>query len=495
MRKMLGSKHIPLNLRRQAVISLLLPALAYGGELFGLQSPAKTHNLLKPLESVLKHALAMMASASYSIKQGTPMGTTDAILREEFGVQSVAATMAGMAARSRIKYQAPPGLISWIIKSRPPKAAIKGAWPGTMEQSAEKLSKWFGITTAAADWRQQPPYAYDRMGEFPANVVEAAAGGPMTADTLAAADPSTSKTEGRRMRTLANEQQFRRISCKTTDNYAVSGYRQSAKAVIQLAGMHPNLAAGFHHVSKARQGSFITWKQANKLVTSTKFFGKLASDTDKEGCPCCKKNDVADSFGHFIFDCDNKDLKEIRKKTGIKEFAAQLAKEVSRQQTGSSSSKNTNNIRTRHNNNNILHVQDVRVTRSATTYNADTLAKLLLGGRASLQNTGSTAATPTSPETSVFDLQNWQQVQGNKDHTKLQETIDKILKVEVADDKRREKKKTKKTKKKKKIQMEQPLFEASTVILAQYLQAGMIVRTKVLWDLSASSQRSNVGQS
>ena len=100
-----------------------------------------------------------------------------------------------------------------------------------------------------------------------------------------------------------------------------------------------------------------------------------------------------------------------------------------------------------------------------------------------MQNTGSTAAAPTSPETSIFDLQNWQQVQGNDDHTKLKETIDKILKV--ADAKRR--------KKKKKIQMEQPLFEASTVILAQYLQAGMIVRTKVLWDLS--SQRSNVGQS
>ena len=106
-----------------------------------------------------------------------------------------------------------------------------------------------------------------------------------------------------------------------------------------------------------------------------------------------------------------------------------------------------------------------------------------------MQNTGSTAAAPTSPETSVFDLQNWQQVKGNNDHTKLQETIDKILKG--TDAKRRKKK----TKKKKKIQMEQPLFEASTVILAQYLQAGMIVRTKVLWDLSASSQRSNVGQS
>jgi len=69
------------------------------------------------------------------------------------------------------------------------------------------------------------------------------------------------------------------------------------------------------------------------------------------------------------------------------------------------------------------------------------------------------------------------------DYYELKKTIDTIL----ADAKRR--------KKKKKIQMEQPLFEASTVILAQYLQAGMVVRTKVLWDLSASSQRSNVAQS
>ena len=110
-----------------------------------------------------------------------------------------------------------------------------------------------------------------------------------------------------------------------------------------------------------------------------------------------------------------------------------------------------------------------------------------------MQNTASTPAAPTSPETTVFDPQNWQQVQGNADHTKLQKAIDTIL----ADDKRRKiKNKNKnKNKNKKKIQMEQPLFEASTVIRAQYPQAGMIVRTKVLWDLSASSQRSNVGQS
>ena len=71
----------------------------------------------------------------------------------------------------------------------------------------------------------------------------------------------------------------------------------------------------------------------------------------------------------------------------------------------------------------------------------------------SLQNTGTTPAAPTLPDTTVFDLQNSQQVNGNDDHTKLQGAIDKIL----ADAKRR--------KKKKKIQMEQPLFEASTVIL------------------------------
>lgn len=29
------------------------------------------------------------------------------------------------------------------------------------------------------------------------------------------------------------------------------------------SGLHPNLAAGFHHIAKARQGSFITWKDAH----------------------------------------------------------------------------------------------------------------------------------------------------------------------------------------------------------------------------------------
>ena len=55
----------------------------------------------------------------------------------------------------------------------------------------------------------------------------------------------------------------------------------------------------------------------------------------------------------------------------------------------------------------------------------------------SLQNTGSTPAAPTPPETTVLVLsltsRTDKQVQGNADHAKLQKAIDTIL----ADEKRR----------------------------------------------------------
>lgn len=107
MRKMLGNKNIALSLRRHAIIGLLLPALCYGGELFGLTSVAAKNERIKPLERVLKHALAMIGRASYRTDQKTPSGTSDAILREELCLQSVEATMAGQAVRARIKYNSP----------------------------------------------------------------------------------------------------------------------------------------------------------------------------------------------------------------------------------------------------------------------------------------------------------------------------------------------------------------------------------------------------
>lgn len=72
--------------------------------------------------------------------------------------------------------------------------------------------------------------------------------------------------------------------------------------LIKITGLHPNLAAGFHHFSRARQGSFVTRKRAHQRVTMPKFYGKLASTTVLTGCPCCNNDSVADSLGHFIFD-------------------------------------------------------------------------------------------------------------------------------------------------------------------------------------------------
>ena len=50
-----------------------------------------------------------------------------------------------------------------------------------------------------------------------------------------------------------------------------------------------------------------------------------------------------------------------------------------------------------------------------------------IGGRLDPQNTGSTAATPSSPTSTVFDLRNWQHVKGNTDHAALKAAVDKVL--------------------------------------------------------------------
>lgn len=79
-----------------------------------------------------------------------------------------------------------------------------------MEIKAQGLSDWFGLTAAAADWQKQPAHltsaaksTVTHLGDLPEAVKEAAAAGPMNEETFAAAAASTSKLEGRRMRTLA----------------------------------------------------------------------------------------------------------------------------------------------------------------------------------------------------------------------------------------------------------------------------------------------------
>ena len=87
---------------------------------------------------------------------------------------------------------------------------------------------------------------------------------------------------------------------------------------------------------------------------------------------------------------------------------------------------------------------------------------------------------------------NWQPVKGNDDHAELQKKVDEIL-AETHDNQRRQEKKRRKNKKK--IQNEHPLFEASLVILAKYLQVGVSTRQKSIWISSTSSQRNSVRQS
>ena len=129
---------------------------------------------------------------------------------------------------------------------------------------------------------------------------------------------------------------------------------------------------------------------------------------------------------------------------------------------------------------------------NTAVFHADARASLLIGERPALQNTGSTAAATTSTAMNILDLKNWQPVKGNDDHAELQKKIDTIL-ADTHDNQRRQDKKRRT--KKKKIQNEHPLFEASTVILAQYLQVGMAIRQRLVWVASTTSQRNSARQS
>ena len=121
-----------------------------------------------------------------------------------------------------------------------------------------------------------------------------------------------------------------------------------------------------------------------------------------------------------------------------------------------------------------LHVQiprtrpepspSTRLTRSTASAAADVRATILLGGI--LRDIGNTTAASTSTTTTTInDLLNWQ-ASAHKDSIGLKATVDEIR----ADSKRN-----------KKIQTERPLFETSTVILAQYFQAGITVRNELFW--------------
>ena len=66
------------------------------------------------------------------------------------------------------------------------------------------------------------------------------------------------------------------------------------------------------------------------LVGLPTFYGKLASSTLSTAETSCENVNVADSFGYFIFECNNKELKKLRADPGSRSI--QTADQPHRQQ-------------------------------------------------------------------------------------------------------------------------------------------------------------------
>ena len=104
IRKLIANKMVPISLRRTVLNGLLIPALAYGGELFGLESFSKGGKFYRPVEKILDTAMAMMAKGNWDTTTELPMHVSAASLRLEYNVPAIEAVMAGKAVRGLIKY-------------------------------------------------------------------------------------------------------------------------------------------------------------------------------------------------------------------------------------------------------------------------------------------------------------------------------------------------------------------------------------------------------
>lgn len=96
----LGNKSIPLCAKLDLIRSVVLPTLAWGGELLGMNM-----GRARKLDSLLAKALVL-------VTKGWGKGGA-AALRQELGIASVHATMSGMRARAFVKY---PSLSSVVAK-------------------------------------------------------------------------------------------------------------------------------------------------------------------------------------------------------------------------------------------------------------------------------------------------------------------------------------------------------------------------------------------
>ena len=100
---------------------------------------------------------------------------------------------------------------------------------------------------------------------------------------------TSSREEGLQARGKKDAHARQRAALPPDDpnTYAMWGFRQPA-ALFPLAGLHPNLATGLHHLATARHGILQTWWQVHKQHERDLKY-QIGSITTAGGCPCWNK--------------------------------------------------------------------------------------------------------------------------------------------------------------------------------------------------------------
>jgi hypothetical protein len=156
LRRFIGSKNIPLELRRLAITTILLPGLCYGGELFGMQQlNGKRNDLLWPLEKILDSALWMMSKASWNTRLNQPALMSNRVLRQEYRISSVEACMGGRAARVVAKYGSSQCPIYTLFKYEPTKDSKQNSWRLKIDTNLRRLLNWYGIGVKPPSMRKR----------------------------------------------------------------------------------------------------------------------------------------------------------------------------------------------------------------------------------------------------------------------------------------------------------------------------------------------------
>ena len=269
---------------------------------------------------------------------------------------------------------------------------------------------------------------------------------------------------------------------------------RSAKVFLRIAGLHPELSAGFHYMSRVRSNNFFSWEEATKLERQSNGSIKAGSvDFDAKmtiaGCPCCGQvgevlHDVTtgkpwyqqiDSFAHFLLDCTDLAEKAIRTSLEFRKYV-KISKAVHAKISSSMGS----------------------AARSKLL--SASVANLLLGGNQvdykefrngrEVVNTVVTANTsvPSHNQANIYsllELKAWLPDVIDDDQVWLKGKVEALL--------------VNTTRRPKFIQKEHALLEATFVLVAKFISRAHGPRQRLLWPLSSTlspqSQSRQVGPS